>query len=503
MPDHTPNPETSPETSAPSQETQGVGSPETAAAAPAQSLDLSPVIPKSEQESVPFETVSVETKPDAVVEAKVVIPAEEFAKRIEKILKDLRDKVVVDGFRRGHAPMRILARIYGKEARADCVEKAKPSIVTQLAKDKNLKVLGDANVVEFKAEEGQPAEITLSFEIIPQVEFDEAVLSGLAVTAPKHELTEEMVDKELEKLQQSSATFEVKPEGATYEKDDGVVVDIFVTDEKDRNVPNLSRLDEFIAIPEENLPAKVINALVGCSIGQHLDVTIPPELGEDGAEKAPALIYHVDLKGLKTRRVPALDDEFAKDVDADCPTVEALREKTRKGLQDQIDEKNRSNAINAIYDALLKKIEFSVPASLVYADAQQTIKQQEEMFKQMGISLAQILGPRTKEYINSTKTNAERRVRIAMVANAIALKKEFKAGEEALTAEFERLGAKVGRSALAIRAQYEAKKRIGDLEQELISRQVEDYLLGQIKVETVPASANADSGESNSGEPNA
>jgi FKBP-type peptidyl-prolyl cis-trans isomerase (trigger factor) len=90
-----------------------------------------------------------------------------------------------------------------------------------------------------------------------------------------------------------------------------------------------------------------------------------------------------------------------------------------------------------------------------------------------------------------------------MVANAIALKKEFKVGEEALAAEFERLGAKAGRSALAIRAHYEAKKRMGDLEQELISKQVEDYLLAQIKVETVPASANADSGESNSGEPNA
>lgn len=501
MPDPSPNPEAPPETTAPVQEAQGAGSPEPSAATPAQSLDLSPVVPKTDDETIEFETVSVETKPNAVVEAKVTIAADVFAKRIEDILKKLRQTVVVDGFRRGHAPMRLLSRIYGKDARAECIERVKKHIVAQVAKEKNYKPLGEGKVVDSKAEEGKAAEITLNFEIIPRVEFDEAVLEGLTVSAPRRELTEDQVNKELEQLQNASATFEAKPDTATYEKGDGVVVDVFVTNEKGRNVAEHSRLDEFLPTPEETLPPEVINALAGCAIGQHLDVTASHESKDDSDAQVETYTYHVDLKGLKTRRVPVLDDDFAKDVDPECPTLEALREKTRKQLQEQVDEKNRSEAVAAICDALLEKIPFDVPDSLVYADAHHTIKQQEESFKQMGISLAQILGPRVNDYISSTKVNAKRRVRIAMLTNAIIEKKEFKVGEEALTEEFERLGAKVGRSALAIRAHYEAKKRVEELEQDLLSKQVEDYLLGQVQVQ--PVSISSDKNESKSGDANA
>jgi len=113
------------------------GQPEPPAAG--QGINLEPV--KKKLPPLPFELLSLEKGEGAEVKVKVRVTAEDFEFRMDDTLKDLRRKVAVDGFRRGNTPMRIIRRLYGKEAREDVVDKARESIVERVAGEKGLKSL--------------------------------------------------------------------------------------------------------------------------------------------------------------------------------------------------------------------------------------------------------------------------------------------------------------------------------------------------------------------------
>jgi len=469
------------------------GQPEPPAAG--QGINLEPV--KKKLPPLPFELLSLEKGEGAEVKVKVRVTAEDFEFRMDDTLKDLRRKVAVDGFRRGNTPMRIIRRLYGKEAREDVVDKARESIVERVAGEKGLKTVGDVAVLDFTREEGQPVEITMRFEVMPEIEVSADLLTTLEVQAPYREMSEALVDAELERLRQANATYEAKAEGAAFEKGDGALLDVYVTDERGSNLPDYSRFDEFLPEPEKILPPSVAEALIGKKPGEAFDVKA--EMKEnDGKTPGQVFTYHVELKGVKSRRVPALDDDFAKDLGEQYETLEALKTAVRDEIAGRIEAGNRTAALDAALTAILEKVPFAAPKTLVMNVTADRVERDEEQFKKYGLSLRQIFGSRMSEYIASATKTAEQTVKRYLVLKAIGDRENMEVTEEELMAEFERLGKEAGRSALAIRAQFEARKKLEDLRADLRARKVEDFILQRVKIVRVapkPEGEAAESGE--------
>lgn len=441
-------------------------------------LDLSPVIKKKEEEDIPFEVLSTESKPGSCIEAKVQVSEADFEKRLEGILKDLRKNVVVDGFRRGHAPLRMLRNMYGKEARKETVEKMKEKVVPAVAKQNDWKLVGESELKDFEAEAGKPLVATYTFEIYPKIEVSDEALESVAVDVESVDVTDAMVGVEIDKLRQANSTFEAKAEGEAFDpENDGVAVDLFVTDPHGHNVAELSRMEEFIARPKDELPEPVVQAMAGKKAGDHVETVVP-----SGDEDGEPLTYHVDIQSVKTLKSPALDDEFAKDVSDKFQTFEDLRKDIRRDLEEQKEEKRKSDAIAAIVKVLTETIPFEVPQTLVMATAASRIDREEQALRKYGINLSQVLGDKVKGYVEAATQGAEASVKASLLLRAVAERKGFEVGDDDIQKEFERLGEKAGRSAMAIRAQYEARKKLDELKTELLQRKLEDFLLDKAKV---------------------
>ncbi len=482
-PESTPTPAESPKDDAAAAKTQTATESQ---AAPAAELDLTPVI-KKDDEDVPFETLSFEAKPGSRIDAKVQVEEPVFEKRLESILKDLRRNVVVDGFRRGHAPIRMLRNLYGKEAQIDALEKMKESIIPSLAKEKGWEVLGEAEVTDSTLEPGKPAQVTYSFEILPKVEVPDDVIKSISVDVEKHDVTDDRVEEEIEKLRQANATFEAKAENASFDPEtDGIAVDVFVTDASGNNVSQLSRMDDFLPKPKDLLPPEVVDAIKGKKAGTHVDVKVStagdPET--DQAKQEP-LDYHVDLKSIKTLRLPALDDEFAKDINAKFSSLDDLRKDIRRDLEEQEQQRRRNESLANVLKALMEKVPVDVPKSLVATTAASRIDREERMLRQYGLGLSQVLGDRVGEFVERVTGDAEASVKADLLLRSVAQRLGVEVTDEEMDKEFARLAEQAGRSPMAIRAQFEARKQLDDLKDQLRRRKVEDHILQHAKVKLV------------------
>jgi len=461
------------------------------AAAPAPAPEPEKPLIEKKEDNVPFEIAGVETKPLSTVEVKVTITAEDFAKRLDDIYKNIRRSVAIDGFRRGNAPLKILHTIYGKEARNECAERMRESVIRRVAEQKEWEKVNDGLLVSVVAEEGKPAEITYSFEIMPKVEIPDELLASLAAKAEHRQMTEDLVTSAIEKLRADNTTYEAKAEGEAFAKGDGAALDVFVTDSKGRNLADLSQFDEFLPHPETTLPPEVAQALEGRKVGDTLDVTVAPPAHDHEHEHEhehahEPLVYHVEIKSIKSPRVPNLDDDFAKDVDEKYKSLDDLKKALHSEISARIEDENRKASIRAILDAIYEKVDFEPPASLVASLTNKHLGHDEEVLKRHGLSLRQLYGNHFQSYMRNAAGQSFLFLKDFLSLQSLGKRLNVEVTDADLDAEFEREAKEAGRTPLAIRAQYEAKKRIDDLRSSLRQKKVEDYLLGRVKLEIVP-----------------
>lgn len=140
-----------------------------------------------------------------VVSIKVEFEASEFAKGVEKAIKDLSSKVAIAGFRKGHVPRKILEMRFGKQAiYAETIEEMLPEAIEQIVKDYDLDLIDEPDVTIEKMEEGSPVDIRLAFEVTPEIVLPE--LPSIKVHRPVASVADDIVSGTVEDIRLQNAT---------------------------------------------------------------------------------------------------------------------------------------------------------------------------------------------------------------------------------------------------------------------------------------------------------
>src|ERR1700758_1379124 len=409
-------------------------------------------------------------------ELELEIPAEEVSKASEKVAKEFAKMARVPGFRPGKAPISLIKRRFAEDIKSEVLQNLVPVTVEKAVAEQKLTPVSQPQVDKLDFKEGQPVKFRASFDVLP--EFTLANYKNLEIEMPEMSLTDEDVAKALAEMHQRAAAF-TPVDGRTVQNDDFVQVKLLGTPEGGGDPLQAESVLCHIGAEETMEP---FNAnLKGANAGDHknFEVEYPADYPDP---KLAGKKYHyaVEVLGIKTKKLPELNDEFAKDV-SDAASLDELKKKVREGLEHQRDHKHKELLHEKVLAELVKQHDFPVPEALVE-------HQMDVRLERVVRSLAaQGVDPRAVnvDWVTLRKRQEERAkddVKAELIIDRIATEEKIEVGDEELEHELEHMAGHSGESAEAIRARLTKQGALDRMKAKLRSDKTIDWLAQKASV---------------------
>ena len=366
-----------------------------------------------------------------VVKFEVKVEADKFKEALTRAYKKNVKKFNVPGFRKGKVPMSVVKKYYGVEVLLeDAVNFAIEGSYANVLKENNVRPVDFPKVEVVQAEEGKDLIYTAEVTVYPEVEL--GAYKGLNVEKKTYEVTEEEVVAKLKEMQEKNARVEVK-EGAIENGNiavidfkgfiDGVAFEGGEGHDYSLEIGSGSFIDNF----EEQL--------VGAKAGDKVEVnvTFPENYGKEELNGKPAK-FEVEVKEVKAKELPVLDDEFAKEV-SEFETLEALKEDTTKKLEEANTARAEREYEEAILRAVVENAKMDIPAVMVEQEIDRMVQNLAQRLQYQGLTLEQYFqftgtdAEKMREYM---KENAETKVKTELVLEALQKAEKMEVLDEEL-----------------------------------------------------------------------
>lgn len=460
--------ETNPDQSSESTEPQDAD-----AAADATPESSAPAAPVKEEEATIAHAITGESKlPNSILEITLEIPREEWDKRIEKLLKEWQHDTTLEGFRKGKAPMRLIQRRFTKEVKDGVIEAAVPKIIEDFSTEKKLTIFGSPAVKEIKDEAGQPVVLVIDLEIKPEI--DPKEYAGQDIEVPAYQVTEEMIQNRLERIRTQNSTWEGV--AGEFSGDMAVVLDYKIVDQRGQTVDQ--QTNKLFEDPRRSLPPALPKAIEGMKAGDTLDLRIP-----NPNKPGEALHCVGELKAVKEKKLPAVDDELAKDLD--FASLDAMRESLRAEEQVFVDQINADESFDILINKILEANPFDVPTGLVRKVEYDMLDADINYMHRTGFAPPRVAGHTKEQYRGLIGENADKRVKMVILLDAIAKKEDIQVNDDDINAALEVRAKEQGRKAVAIRASLERKKELGHFAENVRMNKIRTFLLAKTNIKYV------------------
>ena len=422
----------------------------------------------------------MKTSVDAVsgVERKITveIPAEEVDRRIEQEFTELRRMVPVRGFRKGKAPMEMVKRMFRDSVEAEVSEHLVKESLTEVVKEKDLKVLSMPGVEGAKVVPGKDFVFSATVEVVPEV--DPVGYKGIPVTREKVSVTDDDVSAAFERLRESFAQFHVV-EGHGAAASDLVEFGFTAV----AGGETVDRSDSTGVVLAGGMPygEEFERRMLGVEPGtaRSFEVAYPADF-RNPKYAGKAVTFEVQVTGVRVKKLPEMDDAFAKQF-GDVSGVDELKTKVRERLAAEGEEHSRHQAEEALRKALAERNPFDVPATLV---KRQTFAMMQDTFQRLasqGVDLKK-MNMDVDKMSGRFAPNAERMVRVSLLIDAIARKENIDTSFSEIDAEMKAMAAAEGIEYGKVREMYGSEERMDALRDRLLERKVIGFLMENANV---------------------
>lgn len=302
--------------------------------------------------------VKVHTITDVSREVEIEASAQELQPHFEKAYRGYQSKVELKGFRKGKAPLDMIKKLYGEMIEQDSLETVANELYRTVAKEKELKPVGDPMLVDMDYKKGDGFRFKIKYDVRPQIDLKS--YKGIPVEKIVHHVTDEEVEVELLRLRRVDAEVEAVQHVADTEH----VVTVDIQELDDAGVPMIGKKTEntrfYLADSQLEQPFK--DALKAAEVGGEYFVKFEHQHG-DHAHKVNAKLT---AKKIEKVKLPALDDEFvSKITKGKVTTVEQLKTGLKEDLVSYWKAKSDRQVLASITGELLRRHDFQVPESLV------------------------------------------------------------------------------------------------------------------------------------------
>jgi trigger factor len=400
--------------------------------------------------------VKVEYSEESPIRKALVfeIDAEVVSREIESRARDYARKVKLPGFRPGRIPSEVIKQRFKAQVLEDVAEKIINKVVFEELDGRGLKPVAAPKVTDVKIDEDQPLTFKAVFETLPIVELPE--YRGLESSVKRPSVGDEDVARELDRLRDEAARYD-PVEGRPAQPGDFVVLDLAwkpVDGGKGGRDENA-----LIEVGGQGNHPGLAEALAGMAPGESKRVRLDyPEDHPSERMRGRSIDYTLALKSVKTKLVPAADDEFAKDL-GEFETLDALRAHVRAQLEVAEERRADRDAKNALLAALVEKASFEVPEALVERQMNARTESAARGLAYQGIDPGRA-GVDWRSYRESQRESAVRAAKADILLDEIARREGIEASPAEVDAEVARWAERLRTSPESMRLRLEKE---GDL----------------------------------------
>lgn len=370
----------------------------------------------------------------------IEVDAAKVNEGLEAAFKKVVTKVNVPGFRKGKMPRAMFEKRFGVESLyQDAIDILLPDAYANAIEETGIEPVDRPEIDVEQIEKGKSFIFKATVTVKPEVKLGD--YKGLEVEKVETEVTEEDVANELKTLQERQAELVIKEEGKA-ENGDTVVMDFegFVDGEafeggKAENYSLELGSGQFIPGFEEQL--------VGLATGEEKDVEVsfPEEYHATELAGKPA-VFKVKIHEIKGKELPALDDEFAKDVDEEVETLDALKEKIKNRLVDSKKHEAEHHVRDTVVEKAAANAEIDLPAVMIDTEVDRMMQEFEQRLQMQGMNLElyfQFSGQDQNALREQMKEEGEKRVRVSLTLEEIAKAENIEVAEEEVEAELSKM----------------------------------------------------------------
>jgi trigger factor len=400
-------------------------------------------------------------------EFELEIPSDEVEQEYARILGDYAARVKLPGFRKGHAPKDMVRNLFDHDILHDTYDALIPRVLGRELKAHNLNPVNVPAIRELKHEHGQSLRCTVAFEVLP--EFDLPDYLSIQVPGQSVDVPETDVEKALEDLRAKAAEY-VPVGGRGVASGDYVVAEIHGRDLKTKKFLPVEKA--VVLAGHADNEAALNEALIGQMPGEERRFRVAH--GKDHANKRVAgkeIEYTLRVSEIKEKKVPELNDEFAKSV-GEYADLNDLKEKIRKELHDVRERAGRNATASAVLREIANKVSLELPESVV---EEETLSVLKRMLSASGQSRVR---PDALEGLKSeARRQAVEHLSNHLILEKIARQEGLQVTEEEIQAEIKSLAQARGIPEKHLADLISRENRRAELEETLIFRKTVDFLV--------------------------
>lgn len=423
----------------------------------------------------------VENVDKNVVQLEIEVDAEKFEQGLQKAFLKNSNKFNIPGFRRGKAPRYIVEKFYGEQVLyEDAINIVCPDAYDQAVEENNLHPVDRPEIDIKQIGKGQTFIFTAKVTVKPEVELGQ--YKGVEVKKAEAIVTDDDVEKEITKVLDKNARL-VSVEDRPVASGDTAIIDFegFLD-----GVPfdGGKGVDHNLVIGSGSFIPGFEEQLIGAAAGEEKDinVTFPEDYGKsDLAGKA--VIFKVKVKEIKLKELPALDDEFAKDV-SEFDTLEQYKEDLRKKLVENAEHKAHHENEDNVVEKIVENAVVDIPPVMVEKRVDDLIYDFEMRLRYQGLELQkylEIMGMDMKAFREQFSKRAEQEVKTQLVIEKIGVEEAIVPTDEDTNEEIKKLAESYRQSEEDFR-QHLKPDDIEYIRSNLIARKTVDFLLENAKL---------------------
>lgn len=376
----------------------------------------------------------------------IEVPAEEVNKALDKAFAKVVKEINVPGFRKGKMPRPLFEKRFGVEALyQDALEILVPDAYSNAIDETGITPV-DYPEISGTEDFAKNEAFTFTAKVTVKPEPKLGEYKGLEVTKLETTVTDEEVEEQIQEQLKRKAELEIKEDEAIVEGDTAVIdFEGFVGEEafeggKGEDYPLEIGSGSFIPGFEEQL--------IGLKTGESKDVVVTfPEEYHAAELAGKEATFKVTVKEVKTKVLPELNDDFAKEIDPEVEGLDALRAK----IKSQTEEQKKSEAESALRDELVEKAaentEIEIPESMIHNEIHRMIDEFGQRLQMQGMTLDlyyQFSGQDENALHEQMRPEAENRVRVSLTLEAIGKAENIEITEEDVNAELEKMSSQFG-----------------------------------------------------------
>ena len=429
-----------------------------------------------------------DTQKNLVVE----IPSTVVDAEIDKVARDYSRAARVPGFRPGKVPPKVVRQRFRDQILHDVAHGLIPRAVDEALRERGVEPVDTPDIRDVVVEEGQPLKFTASFETVPPIEPGD--YASITLHQKSAAVADTAVDEALTGLRQRAARYE-PVDGRAIQRGDSVVMDLIrtaipkeaeplvvIAGEPSPPRPSEPQSDKHedvtVEIGATANPPGFDDELVGLEEGRQktFDIRYPEDYAIE--ELAGTTVnYSVMIKAIRTRVIPELDDEFAKDL-GDFESLDALRTRVRSDLEHEASHEAERDVRAELLNQLASRVTFELPASLLDREID---RRMEEFVRRL---MDQQIDPMKvninwEEFREKQREPAAEAVRGALALDEVARREQITVSDDEINAEVERYAERSNRAAAAVRAKLEKEGGIARLYSGLRREKTVEFLLSR------------------------